>query len=74
MVVTPGVARIVLGLAVAVGDCLVCPFASVKSTVRVKSTPPAFAATSPGLRHLPLPPGAEPDDKNSDGDCYSNLL
>lgn len=56
--VTLGVAYIVLGLAVAVGDCLVCPFASVTSVVRVRSIPLALAAIGPGLCHLFLLLGA----------------
>lgn len=42
------------------GEYPVCPFASVKPTIRVQSIPPASALVSPGLCHCPLLLGAVP--------------
>lgn len=54
------VAYIVLQLAMVPGEYLVCPFASVRPTIRVQSIPPASALVSPGLCHCPLLLGAVP--------------
>lgn len=65
------------------GEYLVCPFASVKPTVRVQSIPLASALVSPGLCHCcPLLLGAVPPfevrfsiDSASDGtDSFLTIL